>query len=214
MGEAFPRERRLTLLRGLAAKAGWRHDTKIPLTEDAPSLDIQGFAGGFEYADKDNPQYDGGSELSYDYNAMEEEGFIQHAYMKMHQDSYGSPIYSESAVKLTLDGLRMASDPANFEKSMDTNPSQVEKGKVFIVHGHDNEVKQSVARLVERLDLKAVILHEQTNRGRTVIEKFEAHSDADYAIILLTPDDVGSSKKDHLLGCDLKPRARQTSSLS
>ncbi len=78
---------------------------------------------------------------------------------------------------------------------------------VFIVHGHDNEAKQETARLVEQLDLNAVILHERTNRGRTVIEKLIGESDnAGYAIILLTPDDIGCIK-----GSDREPeeRARQ-----
>ncbi len=62
---------------------------------------------------------------------------------------------------------------------------------VFLVHGHDDAVKESVARFLERLDLKPVILHEQPNQGKTVIEKFEAHSDVGFAVVLLTPDDVG-----------------------
>jgi len=62
---------------------------------------------------------------------------------------------------------------------------------VFVVHGHDSESKESVARFVERLGLRAVILHEQVNEGRTVIEKFEGHSEVDFAVVILTPDDVG-----------------------
>ena len=49
-----------------------------------------------------------------------------------------------------------------------------------------------------------MILHEQPNQGRTIIEKFEAHADVDFAIVLLTPDDVGGSKEGQL-----QPRARQ-----
>ncbi|HYN15486.1 MAG TPA: nucleotide-binding protein [Terriglobales bacterium] len=78
---------------------------------------------------------------------------------------------------------------------------------VFVVHGHNDAVKQTVARFLEKLDLKPIILHEQANMGRTVIEKFEAHSSVGYAVVLLTPDDVGgliSAPPDKL-----KPRARQ-----
>jgi predicted nucleotide-binding protein len=50
-----------------------------------------------------------------------------------------------------------------------------------------------------------VILHEQANQGRTVIEKVEAHADVDFAIVLLTPDDVGRAKDD----AELAPRPRQ-----
>jgi predicted nucleotide-binding protein len=64
--------------------------------------------------------------------------------------------------------------------------------QVFIVHGHDEAAREAVARLVERAGLEAVILREQPNQGRTIIEKFEKHSEtADFAVVLLTPDDVG-----------------------
>lgn len=78
--------------------------------------------------------------------------------------------------------------------------------KVFIVHGHDNEMKSEVARLVEKLDLEAIILHEQANQGKTIIEKFEKHSDVSYAIVLLSPDDVGKAKVNQ---GQLNQRARQ-----
>ncbi|HUF53541.1 MAG TPA: nucleotide-binding protein [Dehalococcoidia bacterium] len=41
------------------------------------------------------------------------------------------------------------------------------------------------------LDLDPVILHEQPNKGRTIIEKFEDFSDVGFAVILLTGDDMG-----------------------
>lgn len=84
---------------------------------------------------------------------------------------------------------------------------QVTGTEVFIVHGHDELAKQSCARLVENLGLEAIILHEQTNEGRTIIEKFEDSSDVSFAIILLTPDDTGKSQKvDNAVESD---RARQ-----
>jgi len=66
------------------------------------------------------------------------------------------------------------------------------KRKVFIVHGHDNAVKQEVSRFIEQLGLEAIILHEQANVGMTIIEKIEYYSnDADYALVLYTPCDLG-----------------------
>ncbi len=67
--------------------------------------------------------------------------------------------------------------------------------KVFVVHGHDNEMKQTVARFLERLDFEAIILHEQASGGDTIIEKFERNSDVSYAVVLLSPDDVGEAKE-------------------
>lgn len=68
--------------------------------------------------------------------------------------------------------------------------------KVFIVHGHDGELKQSVARIVEKQGIEAIILSEQANKGRTIIEKFEDYSDVGGAICLFTADDYGRAKKD------------------
>lgn len=77
--------------------------------------------------------------------------------------------------------------------------------KVFIVHGHDGELKEKVARLLLKQNIDAIILHEQVNNGTTIIEKIEKNSDVDCAICLFTADDEGKSKKDE----HNKDRARQ-----
>lgn len=79
--------------------------------------------------------------------------------------------------------------------------------KVFIVHGHDEVAKESVGRFIHQLGLSPVILNEQPNEGWTIIEKFEKSSNkVGYAVVLLTPDDIGTSKNKPE---ELKPRARQ-----
>lgn len=77
--------------------------------------------------------------------------------------------------------------------------------RIFIVHGHDAEVRESVARFLTTIGFDPVILHEQPNQGRTVIEKVEQHSDVGFAVVLLTPDDEGRPAGDG----SLAPRARQ-----
>ena len=79
--------------------------------------------------------------------------------------------------------------------------------RVFIVHGHDELALQQVARFLERIHLEAVILREQPNQGRTIIEKFEDYSDVGFAIVLLTPDDRGGTATTAYV--DQKGRARQ-----
>jgi len=74
----------------------------------------------------------------------------------------------------------------------------------FIVHGHDGEAREATARVLETLGVEAIILHEKPNEGRTILEKFERHSNAPYAVVLLTGDDVGGKAADAL-----SPRARQ-----
>ena len=91
------------------------------------------------------------------------------------------------------------SDKVSKVNSSETN------NDIFIVHGHNNEVKINVARTLEKLGLNPIILHEQANAGKTIIEKFEEHSNVGFAIILLTDDDLGKAKKDE----NLNHRARQ-----
>jgi predicted nucleotide-binding protein len=77
--------------------------------------------------------------------------------------------------------------------------------KVFVVHGHDEGPREAVARFLERLGLQPVILHECPNKGRTIITKFqEEAAEVGFAIVLMTPDDVGGVSE-----AGLKARARQ-----
>jgi predicted nucleotide-binding protein len=79
--------------------------------------------------------------------------------------------------------------------------------EVFIVHGHNHEPMHEVARLLTQLKLTPIILSEQPNEGKTVIEKLERHSSASFAVVLLTPDDMGYAKNEN--PSSEKPRARQ-----
>ncbi|MDR6873558.1 putative nucleotide-binding protein [Bosea sp. BE125] len=76
--------------------------------------------------------------------------------------------------------------------------------KIFLVHGHDIGAREAVARFIERIGFEPIVLHEQANSGRTIIEKFEAHADVGFAVVLLTADDEGRAK-----GTELQLRARQ-----
>jgi hypothetical protein len=77
--------------------------------------------------------------------------------------------------------------------------------KVFIVHGHDSGLKNEVARFITDMGYEPIILHEQSNKGKTIIEKIEAFSNVCYAIILYTPCDKGATADSQ----NLQPRARQ-----
>lgn len=79
--------------------------------------------------------------------------------------------------------------------------------RVFVVHGRDEGLRESVAYLLQLLDLDPIILHKQPNMGRTIIEKFEDYADVSFAVVLLTPDDLG-----YPFGSEpesARPRARQ-----
>jgi predicted nucleotide-binding protein len=76
-----------------------------------------------------------------------------------------------------------------------TRPSDASvRKKIFVVHGHDEAALQAVARFLERIELEPIVLKEQPDRGLTIIEKFvEYAGHAGFAVILLTPDDLGGA---------------------
>ena len=101
--------------------------------------------------------------------------------------------------------LDAAIEPAK-ETKKQTSGNATSKN-IFVVHGHNNEMKESVGRVLDKLELVPIILHEQPNKGRTIIEKFSDYSDVAYAIVILSADDAAYNLKDD--DKILKPRARQ-----
>jgi predicted nucleotide-binding protein len=85
-------------------------------------------------------------------------------------------------------------------------PAPTRGSGVFVVHGHDEAAKESVARFVSNLGLEPIILHEQASASKTLIEKLERYGNVAFAIVLLTPDDIGGINKED---SPPLPRARQ-----
>lgn len=77
--------------------------------------------------------------------------------------------------------------------------------KIFIVHGHDRILLLEVVNLISKQGINPIILSEQTNKGKTIIEKIEQNSTVGAAICLFTPDDSGKSNNDE----QYNNRARQ-----
>ena len=90
--------------------------------------------------------------------------------------------------------------------SSSRNEHSPKSNRVFIVHGHNKALRDEVKSVLLELGLRPVILSEQVNGGKTIIEKFEKNSESvNYAIVLITADDEGKSKK----ATEYKLRARQ-----
>jgi predicted nucleotide-binding protein len=85
--------------------------------------------------------------------------------------------------------------------------SHPNRTRIFLVHGYDTGLLNEVARFLEKIKQTPLILREQPNAGKTIIEKFADYADVGYAIILLTPDDRGGEYSCPL--DKLQPRARQ-----
>jgi predicted nucleotide-binding protein len=93
-------------------------------------------------------------------------------------------------------------------KAMPRESVGVGERSVFLVHGHSESAKHNVARFLEngRTNFEVRLLSETTNRGRTIIEKFEDEAElSTYAVVLLTADDEGGPRS----GAERHPRARQ-----
>jgi predicted nucleotide-binding protein len=65
--------------------------------------------------------------------------------------------------------------------------------KVFIVHGHNDDLKKEVEEYLRTIQVEPIILHKQADLGKTIIEKVEHYSDVGFAVIILTKDDVGGN---------------------
>lgn len=136
--------------------------------------------------------------LSHDYLKIEDDGSITCTSMKKNKlvdqaknlgpiSRSGSEINEES-----FGAKNIITTKNNAEQHIENYYEDVKnKNKVFIVHGHDEAMKERVARVIEKLGLEPIILHEQPNKGKTTIEKFQANStNVDFSIVLLSPDDV------------------------
>lgn len=113
-------------------------------------------------------------------------------------DGYDEPDYDrslwingmtslKSIISTMKEDLRLSTPVVSIRTINSTNTSN----SIFIVHGHDNEMKISVARFLEKLDLNPIILHELPDKGRSVLDKLIDESEvASFAIVLLSPDDT------------------------
>ncbi|MHB1276355.1 MAG: TIR domain-containing protein [Candidatus Humimicrobiaceae bacterium] len=139
-------------------------------------------------AEERNPRYEGLNEKE---SFAQDIGICIFYLEKMKQDIN---TYGERAIKIKK------------QKKIKEIVKNFNNKQVFIVHGHNIEKKVTTARIIEKLGLEPIILHEQANKGRTILKKLsESSDDVNFVIILLTADDVGKAEKDP----ELKQRARQ-----
>ncbi len=69
--------------------------------------------------------------------------------------------------------------------------------KIFIVHGHDMKVKESLENILYKWGLKPYTIIDDSGNGQTIIEKLEEETKScAFGIVILTPDDAGYAIKD------------------
>jgi predicted nucleotide-binding protein len=66
------------------------------------------------------------------------------------------------------------------------------KRKVFIIHGRDEKQALKLQKYLDTINVKAIIFDDLADKGKTIIEQIEyIRKNIDYAIAILTPDDMG-----------------------
>lgn len=91
-------------------------------------------------------------------------------------------------------------------------PPNLGNKKVFVVHGHDDMAREQLELVLHKLGLDPFVLANTGGGGLTIIEALESeigqkNSQVRFGIVLMTPDDMGYSKKEGDKA--IQPRPRQ-----
>lgn len=139
-------------------------------------------------------------------NSIELKSFKKIQFCSLFFDNQQDLIRCKEGLK-TAKGLlaEILEDFEQEDSSASTNTTPI-NNNVFIVHGHQCDLKYQISNLLRKIGLNPIILHEQPDSGITIIEKLEEYSSkACAAVILFTPDDFGNVKNEE----ERKARARQ-----
>ena len=111
----------------------------------------------------------------------------------------------DNLLKTALEDLQLSTPGAAVDRI--EHGGAPSSNRIFVVHGHDEEMTAVVARTIESLDLEPVTLREQASGGSmSLIEKLEANSDVSSAVVLLSPDDKAYPKDESPDDAKLRPR--------
>lgn len=106
--------------------------------------------------------------------------------------------------KVVYQGKNTDEIKAILESVSDTTASN---RKVFVVYGHDQVARTQLEAMLRRWDLEPLIIDQLESAGNTIIEKLEEYiPQANFGIVLATPDDIGYPKDSESLK---KHRVRQ-----
>lgn len=98
----------------------------------------------------------------------------------------------------------------NCKDSIMETMNRKDSHRIFIVHGHDSDLRTQVENLVRQLNYDPIVLFMRPSMGGTIIEKIEREAgDVAFAIVLYTACDWGNDKERVHDITDLNSRARQ-----
>ena len=123
-------------------------------------------------------------------------------------DTHHNETYFKARMQDAVGLIEAAIYELELDDGADQGSTVPPTGPIFVVHGRDGARKYELMRLLERtVDAEAVVLHEQANRGATLLEKLLRHAaSARFAVVLLTADDEGRPQGSD---SDMSPRGRQ-----
>ncbi len=146
------------------------------------------------------------SQLQYELQSLKQDVFIMEISTLLDSISKGwddEQKFTELEAKLSI--LEKNIDKYLICEQDIKEDSGMSNKKVFIVHGHDEQLLNEVELMIRRIGLEPIILKNEASGGRTIIEKIEHYTDVGFGIVLYTCCDEGRKK-----GTDeLRDRARQ-----
>lgn len=180
-----------------------------------PVMDITGAKKCGDALDFTAAEYLGGFQISHIYEYDSPSG-----HLKRVASSDRLKVGSGYWVNVTSIGSQKVSPTVenHFVETQEAHNKQ-HPNRIFVVHGSDHR-RHEVARFLEKGAAQTIMLEEEPPGGLTLIEKLEKYSNVSYAVVLMTPDDLGGARSlldkrlpwplSRLLSqTDLKPRSRQ-----
>ena len=146
------------------------------------------------------------NQMRYELQSLKPDWFIVELDMLL--DSFNSgwddeKKFGELEAKLSI--LEKNIDKYIVVENKTESVSNMSNKKVFIVHGHDEQLLNEVELMMHRIGLQPIILKNEVSGGRTIIEKIEHYTDVGFGIVLYTCCDEGRKKGTS----ELRDRARQ-----
>lgn len=146
------------------------------------------------------------NQVQYELRSLKQDAFITEINALLDSINNGwddERKFTELEAKLLI--LECNIDKYLTEQNSSTGEIDMSNKKVFIVHGHDEQLLQEVELMIHRIGLQPIILKNEASGGRTVIEKIEHYTDVSFGIVLYTACDEGRVKGT----TSLNSRARQ-----
>ena len=125
--------------------------------------------------------------------------------------TFQGPEKERLELESTLGAIQAGENPRETQTPSPIAVRVAGNNKIFVVHGHDDAAREQLERILLLLGLEPFVLMNTSGEGLTIIEALEKQigrkPEADFGIVLLTPDDMGYAIKEG--ENEVKPRARQ-----